>query len=582
MKCTGIFLLFISACFITINTSAQEKEKLSCQALVENFCDNLWASPHFGNIDIKAGKTNYQLRFGAKENDVSNIRYEFLKSLYKNFSSLPADMQLVFNKIKLKQTLNNYINRKDIKKLNVEDMYTAPFFRGSISDLENAMYLVATMRTQEKVPGYIRMKNDEESSEVTNIYYRNLDIAWSELFVAVWKNHPRWKKVKEIFTLVRDEYINLVKNDKSTSESLRKAAIEDLMTVKLVIPGESPLKSNSRQWHTCGIDMTNAVYSPNTHDITICAGEFIGGEALLTLAHEMGHSFSLMRRLQTYLAQSEYGKNIMNLHNLSCEKKHFSCEQWSQFKNNFNSNVSSVQNYTYDDDSFLQNFIQNDLLPIPVGDEMKKLSNRLSKATVRNTINDRSLEGILKTEEILPNSSRVKNFRYLSACLNSARWPSALNSLVNDYTQFELFFAEEYQCQLDKKIPEKDAIKSSMELATDMINKSWAMWMRVPGRYNFIQDARNEDFAQDIEEDVVDSYASRISASILNKMNNVEERRNTYLANIAGYCDKPSFRQAYPVEASVLFKFTNASHSMGQDRRTKLLTPQIREALQCE
>ncbi|MBY0554188.1 hypothetical protein K2P97_06645 [bacterium] len=582
MKYAGSFLVFVSACFIITNTSAQEKPKLSCQTMVESFCDTLWAAPHHGNYDIKDGKTNYQLRFGVKNNDVSNIRYEFLQSLYKNFSTLPADMQQVFNKIKLKQTLHNYINRKDIKTLNIEDMYAVPFFRGSISDLENAMHLVATIRTQKKIPGYIRMKADEESSEVNNIYYRNLDMAWSELFVAVWKNHPRWKKVKEIFALVRDEYINLVKNDKSTSEALKKAAIEDLMTVKLVIPGESPTKSNSRQWHTCGIDMTNAVYSPNNHDITICAGEFIGGEALLTLAHEMGHSFSLLRRIQSYLRQSAYGKDIMNLHQLSCEKKHFSCKEWTQFKNNFDSNVSSLPNYTYDDDKFLANFIQNDLLPIPVGEEMKKLSTRLSKTTVRNTINDRSLEGILKTEEILPNASRVKNFRYLSACLNSARWPNALNTLVSDYTQFELFFAEEYQCQLDKKVSPNEAIKTSIELATDMINKSWTLWMRVPGRYNFFQEARNEEFAKDIEEDVVDSYASRISASILNKMESIEDRRNTYLANVASYCDKPSFRQAYPVEAGVLFKFTNASHSIGQDRRTKLLTPEIRESLQCE
>lgn len=561
---------------------AQEQEKLSCQKLVENFCDKLWAPPHHGNIDLKAGRSNFKLRLGVKKNDISYVRYEFLQSLLKNYSSLPTDMQKVFNKIDLKKSLNDYINRKDIKKLDISDYYSPSFFRGILPQIDSAMHLLAVIRTQEKVPGYVRMMADEESTEVSAIYYRNLDQAWSQLFVAIWKNHEKWQKVKDTFELVRSEYIQLIKNDPNMSAHLKKMAIAELKSVKLIIPGESVTKANSRQWHTCGIDMNNAVYSPNQHEITICAGDFIGGEALFTLAHETGHSFSLMRRIQNYYKESNYGKSIISLHERSCEKKHFSCKEWAEYKSNLDFHMSSLPNYNYEDSKFLESFLQSTLLPVPQGEDMKKISTRLSKTTLRNEINDRSIEGILKTEEILPGGGRVKNYRYLSACLNSGRWPDSLNALINEYTQFELFFSEEYLCQLEKKISEKEALKSSIEVATAMINQSWALWMRVPGRFNFFQEARNEEFAQDIEEDVVDSFASRISASILKKMDSIEERRITYLANIAGYCDKPSFRQAYPEEASVLFKFTNVSHSMGQDRRAKLLTPEIRETLQCK
>jgi hypothetical protein len=295
----------------------------------------------------------------------------------------------------------------------------------------------------------------------------------------------------------------------------------------------------------------------------------------------MGHSFSLSKRLQDYLARSAYGKNIQNLWSRSSQGKHYTCDEWKTFKNNFKMTTNQVPAYEYKDEKFLNTFLSRKLKPLPQGADFETLVNRLSKATVRGEINDRMLENIIKPEEILPDGSKVKNFRYLNPSLNSWRWPNSNITLIFDGLQFELFFTEEYICQLEKKIPSTEALRISIEEATQMIAQTWSLLMRVPGKFSYFQEARDEEFAQDIEEDLVDSFASRVVARVLKKKASIAERRETYLASIGNFCDESSFRKQYPEEDEVFRKFTNLSHSSGLERRKKMLTSHIREALDC-
>jgi hypothetical protein len=257
------------------------------------------------------------------------------------------------------------------------------------------------------------------------------------------------------------------------------------------------------------------------------------------------------------------------------------CGEWADFKKSFTAGTESIKAYPYADDEFLRSFITQKLKPIPEGKEMSELVERDAKAVVREEINSHELEKILKSEEILPNGKRVANFRYLSACSNDGNWSNVNAAYYSENMQFELYFSEEYNCRLQNAENQEKALQDSINVAQQMLQASDRVYLVVPGIYNASILARNEGFAQDIEEDVVDSYASRVTAQVLAHLADRSEIRTRYLGAVAGFCNLPSFTEEFPKEAAVLNSFTNRSHSIGQERRMKLLTPQVREVLQC-
>lgn len=560
---------------------AKENPGVSCHDLVENFCADLWRSPNSGNMDLKSGGQVYKLRFGKTKNGISEARYAFVDSLVKNFRYLPEDIQESFKKTKLEQTLRAYLHRKDTKKLELADNFRPEYARNMLSFLNEAVRPVVMARTEKVFPGYVRMRAEEMSNELDQTFEKNEDQVWSEIFVATWKNNQSWAQIKELFKLLQQEYVIVINEDPDLTPELKAEAIRNLKSVKLVIPGENVTNSNSSRWHTCGIDMNNAFYSGYWHELTICAGDFTSNEGLLTLAHEMGHSFSLGRRLRTYWKESDYGRSVAGLYERSCQDRRFSCEEWEKVKKRLPREGESLASYKYDDAKYLDTFVDRELSPVPEGGELTKLADRLNRGTLRSEVNGRYLEGILKPMEVLANGAEVKNFKYLSACRNYSRWPNTEQVYENEALQFELFFANEYFCRIQKKESETDALRESIKTASELTQDAWKLFMRVPGRFSGWQDARDEGFAHDIEEDLVDAFSSRVVARMLAKNPRIEERRARYLANVATFCDAPSFRERYPKEVGVLREFTNLSHSVGQDRRDKLMTPNIREVLQC-
>lgn len=557
-------------------------EKISCENMVEDFCHDLWREPYLGDIDLKSGDYSFSVRTGQTENGIPWILLTFLKQVQKKYNDFPADIRKAFDQIHLKQKLEAYIHRKKIKNRLPQDLLHEEFYDTIIEPINDALWAVAKIRTNKEKPGYIRMRSYEIPSELSLLAYKNESLAWSDFFVTVWSGSAQWRAVQKLFSDIQQEYISMLEADTDMPPELKKESIENLRTVKLVIPGENPRNANSSRWHRCGIDTDNAFYVPTDHEITVCAGSFNSTDSLLTLAHEMGHSFSLARRRHAYWRKSNFGKDLIGLYAKSCTKQHMSCNEWSDFKADIMSSMKNLKSYTYEDDNFLRGFITQKLKQIPEGKEMSELIERSAKTTVREEINEHELEKILKSEEILSNGKRIPNFRYLAACLNSGNWATDNSALYSDSVQFELFFAEDYSCRLQNAENQDKALSESINVAEDMIKETELVSLTVPGIYNSSQLARNEDFAQDIEEDVVDHFASRVTAKILSRLKDRQEIRTRYLGSVAGFCNYPSFTAEFPKETAILNTFTNRSHSIGLERRMKLLTPQIREALQCQ
>ncbi|MBC7458897.1 MAG: hypothetical protein H7235_11495, partial [Bdellovibrionaceae bacterium] len=476
------FLLWISVFYLVTAQVGSASENLisqnenkSCQQIVEGFCDSLWSPSKLGNLDIKIGKSIWPLRFGTTKNDISQTRYIFLQALKRNMQKLPVDIQQAFQKTHFQRKLNLFLRRKRPDQQNTSDQPRPEYLHGILDDLEDSIKLVAWLRTEAQHPGFLQLAHHQVSSEVRRLKDKNFDQVRSELFVAVWRTEKRWQDVQEMFTKIREEYVNLIKDDQEISSTLKKEMLADLQSLKLVIPGENPAHVNSPKWHNCGIDMENAAYRLSNHEITICAGEFNSASPLLTIAHEVGHSFSLARRLQNYLSSSDYGKNILNLWKRSSEGKNFSCLEWNQFKKDFTSHTSTLPAYNYEHVEVLETYIKSKLLPIPTGSALNALAERLSKATLRSEINNHSLEHLIKPEEILLDGTTVKNDRYLKPTLNFGPWPNPNVALFQHDLQFELFFSAEYGCHLEMKTSSADALRLSIETARLMVQQSWAL-----------------------------------------------------------------------------------------------------------
>jgi hypothetical protein len=578
-----VIAFLLAARLAAASTAASEAltSGAQCLPMVEHFCDVVWDPAHRGNLDFAAGGYSYPIRLGQTPNDISQARYVFLTSLRDHFGDLPADIRSALERTYFRPLLEAYLHRKTPAKLELPDLVRPEFLRGVLSALDEAMTLVSWERVEKQHPGAMHLMADETSFEFERDEAKHLDTAWSDLFVATWRKHAAWAKVRETFELVRAEYRAWISENRLYSGSMKTEMLADLDSLKLVIPGENPAKSNSKKWHECGIDLNNSFYSPVDHELTVCVGDFAGVPTLLTIAHEVGHSFSLTRRLLDYWAHSAYGQSILGLWRRACADRHYSCSEWDAIKKNVASQSSAIPPYKYEDSAFLEKFVEKKLEPVPRGPDLDHLADRMVKSTVRSEMNSHFLEGMIKPEEILPAGHKVPNFMYLKPCLNASRWPRAESALDAPDLQFELFFTEEYACQLERKTPAPEALQKSVEEAQRLATLAWAALLRVPGRYSYLQDARDEEFAQDIEEDVVDAIAADITARILKKKPSLTERRGEFLASIAGYCEKPSFLQRYPEEALVLSRFTNLSHSEGLDRRKKLLTPEVRAALEC-
>ncbi len=545
----------------------------TCLELSDKYCQVLYSAENQGNLDgISLGRT---------KNDIKYSKFYFLKAVEKSFKNQNKDIQFALNKNRVIQKIRKHIYRKPRQSITASDVYKDEWFSDSIEEMKIAFEQLAAVRTEKKLPGYINKLAKDTSPESDLQYYRQLDGIWSEFFSVVWKDEPAWKDVEKKFEIIRSEYLQWNAQDKTITEGLRSFREEQLKSLTLVIPGSVKSRSFDLNFR-CGIDEDNAYYNSTRHQLTVCAGGFVGNEPLLTIAHEVGHSISNSRRLLKYLENSSYGKNFAQIWYDLQKSKFLSCEEWQNFKSKVEIDSKILPPYTFDDRIFLEKFLTKNLRETPTEAEFNKITTRLSKRTMSDEIRGNTISRILKKTDILESGRTIQNMAYLNPEANY-RWSHLALSLVSPGAHFNHFFVEEYNCLLnEKKMSETKSLEDALNEAKNLTAHTWKILLKIGGNFSSYNESIDEELSQDIEEDVVDAYASTVVARILNKKSSVNERRDIFLKSTASYCDPISFRQLYPLETNILHKFTNALHSIGQDRRKKLLTEDIKPLLECE
>jgi hypothetical protein len=569
---SAIFVVTLTLLLHSVVSFAQSTTP-SCLELSDKYCQELNSAENQGNLD--------GILLGRTKNDIKYSKYYFLKAVEKNFKKLSKDLQFALKKNQVIKKIKKHIYRKSRQNISPSDIYSDEWTSDSIDEIRTAFEQVAVDRTEKKIPGYIRQLVKDTSPESDMEYYRQLDVVWAEFFTKVWQDDPAWKEVEKKFEIVRQEYILWNEQDNSITDELRKFRNEQLKSLVLAIPGSTSNRAFDLNFR-CGIDEDNAYYNSSRHQLTVCAGGFVGNEPLLTIAHEVGHSISNGRRVFKYFEASHFGQSFSQLWYNIQKGNHLSCEQWSTFKKNLAKDTEEMAPYVFDDKKFLNQFLTKELRDIPKDAELRKITNRLAKRTLNDEIRNNTISRILKKTVVLESGRSIPNASYLNPEA-TFRWSLLPNALITPSSHFDHYFTEEYNCLLNEKnLPETKALEAALTEARTLTAQVWKLALTIGGKFSSFNEAIDEDFAQDIEEDVVDSYASTVVARILKKVDSVAERRNLFLKSTASYCDPISFRQLYPAETNIMHKFTNALHSIGQDRRKKLLTDDIKPLLQCQ
>lgn len=553
-------LVLLTWLFFSANAS-----EISCLQLSDNYCSELYSKSNLGNLaNIKLGRT---------QNDIKYSRFYFYQAIQKSIKKQDPDIQKYFKKLEILKTIQQILKRKNPDSLNISDINNPGWSADIIYLIKEALFRVANERTEKKFPGFLKLSYLDSNPFWGKEYYRQLDLIWASFFTQVWQDNPQWKNVEKKFEMLRQEYIEWNKNDLSASADLRLFRQIQLESLSLSIPGSTSNVSYENSLN-CGIDEENAYYSNTRHTVTICAGAFIANEALLILAHEIGHSISNSRRISNYIESSSFGSQYRKLWLANQQGQHPTCDEWKIQKQNLQKSLEQLAPYTYEDEKYLTHFISQDLRSIPNKLELNQIGNRLAKKTLNKEIRDHFVNRVIKKIEILETGREIKNEHYLNS-ETLTRWPLFSNSLKDPASHFSSFFVAEYNClRNEKNTSETKALEAALIEARTLTSLSWKMILTVGGKYS--------PYSEPIEEDVVDAYASKITARVLSKMKTVDERRKLYFAATSSFCDPISFRQLYPEETNVLHKFTNLIHSIGKDRRNKILTEDLKPLLHCK
>lgn len=581
MKLAGTLAsLFLSVVALAADP-APRSDLPKCSVMTETFCSNLWAPDKLGNFDLKLNKTEppqiLEIRFGETANSISHARRIFLEAVKKNEANFPADIRRALKENNYFDFVDRYQNRSTPQAFTMKDFREDIWNINPVDKLGRVLWQTASERLNEKQPGYLTTPFRDLSSSSDRAASKELDAVYAEFLTTIWKNEPKWKVVETTFESIRATYIDWVKSNPEIPETLKLEFLEDLRTLKLLIPGSNPKWSRS----DCGINERNAFYNPVDHEITVCAGTFTTGSSFQTISHEIAHSFGIHKRLLRFLDQSAYGKQLTELYKKVDAGEHYSCKDWAAYRARFAKTVKAAKPYVYLDEKMLSKFINRKLTPAPNSKELLKHGERYSKRMTRSFSSSSFTANILKPEEILKSGKKIPNARFMRPTLDR-KWSNPLNILDNDWEQFSMFVTESYNCELEKKTPAPKALEAAIETAQALQIESWKVLLTMGGKYSYLGETTTEGYAQTIDEDLADSIASSVVAMALKKYDDVEERRATYLGAIAGYCDEPSFEESYPQEARVLQRLSNRSHSTMQARRENFFSPEVRASLQCQ
>lgn len=557
------------------------EEPIGCSAMVEEFCDHLWAPKNLGNIDLSLGKaqTPRAIRMGRRPNEYSTAYFNWANRMIAARPKLPPDLRRPLERMHYFELLARSLRRKPNRAMSKAELHADRRLYAQVESIFSSARDEALFARMEPAhPQFFQLTQDSvpfSSWLRLNEYVDRLD---AEIHVALLSDSPEWRAARATFEQIRQDYLEEIQSHPRFSAETKAQWTDRLRTVALEIPGSNPetLDSNGR---SCAKTEGNAFYSPQTHAITICAGYFTGIELSRTIAHELSHALAVRRTVLLHKRASAVAEQLRALQERSCKPTEppQSCEQWAKFKATYQQAARTLPQAEISNREYLACFRKREL-------KGEKPDAEFLSFVAQDRVNDlieyaasRSwFLQLSQPKEFLRDGTVHPNPRHLNPCgfyWAQPQWDNLLNPQV-----ISSFFVQEFRCQ--KGTP-AERLEKSIQVAKDLSLPLMEKELLVAGPFAADRDFERKGYSEDIEEDFADSLSGEVFARALRRQSSLSAKRALTLASLAQLCDQPSVEKQFPDEAAAQKKFYFESHSEGVERRQRLLTTSVRRELKC-
>ncbi len=570
------------AAFPPATLYSSPKGTVGCSQMTEDFCKALWLPKNLGNIDLKVGAKREQIREGRLPNEFGFSLYNYLKARLLARSRLPEEFRTRLEARGFFPKLQAVMNKKPNRKLSVKEKERERYLGKEVETIwDNSIDEVVFSKMNIEKKDFFQLTNDNIPHSLWLKYNEFRDRLEASIVKSIWSGNEAWQHAAEEFQSIRTAFIELIESHTAFSSDIKKEWISRLKSVELVIPGSDPLVWDLMD-KGCASTTENAFYLPTHNKITICGGYLVGVNLIRTIAHELSHALAVRRTIYQYKVTTEAHALVSDLVDRTCKQQPLSCDEWGSWKKKFEKASDKLETVSIPNQEFLACFRKKEL---KAKRPEKEFLEYVSKERVSDVLEYSARRSwflqLTKDKEILRDGTEHANPRYLNPCgfmWNMPKWERLTNPFA-----VSSFFVNDYLCQKKSNPDEKPevilerAVETAKNLSTPLMQKE----LLVPGVFASDREFERQGYSEDVEEDFADYLSGEVVAKLLEKLPQVEDRRSLVLASIAHLCDEPSIERQYPDEAAVQKKYYFDPHSEGVERRQRLLTAPIREALQC-
>lgn len=541
--------------------------------MLDGYCDALYSPGNEGNLRIHNSKEIMEIFQGKTTNDLTGTFYSYSKAKIRNRKSLPNDFNQILEDSNYFSKLINFLNQPKPENMSLDRKIQAIRTNHDLGSLWYAAIAETVMRRMDKqFPGFHKLREDFIPIELQVEMKREKRKLISSISRSIWSNDPKWKKVETSFEKLRLSFLRMIDRLRISNE-LKNDWKDKIREIKLVIPGALPEISDNE----CSTTQANAYYYSHLNVLTVCAGDFNSEDILETLAHEMAHALDFDRASYLFQVNSDIGRSLTSLRNMVCEKKNFSCESWSQFKKNFDHNLSSLEDFEIDAPKFQRCLKRRPTVEKLDDEDLEYFAEQRVTDSLADLASSEVFLRITKEKIPLPNGKKGDNPNYLNPC-NYYLWSKG-EEPINDELNYLLYFTAEYRCSAgESAVRFRNAINQSKQLSLKLEKAV----IEQEGEFSEDYALESEGYSSSPVERFADVIGSYALSEYLYGIPRQLDRRNTFLASSSWLCSKPSLASLYPDEDTVQQEFAFDSHSGLEERKKEFLSNPMRNALGCK
>ncbi len=549
------------------------QERPKCKALLDRYCAYLYSPDTLGNLEVRRAAKPIKVLQGETQNEFSQVFYRYAQAKLRNRNFLPKDFYRALARLQYFDKLEEFLDRKPRRQMNKNQRLSSDRLDYELAYIWSAALSETILsRMTNKYPGFHQVSERLVPFELELERRRIRRNLISDVSRAIWRDDKNWEGVERSFLRLRESYLKVIlKLD--IPEEVRRDWSNRISEVKLVLPGAFPAISNEE----CSTTTVNAYYYTYLNVLTVCAGDFNSEDIAQTLAHEMGHALGIDRSQYLFQSRSNFGKKLNSLRSKICEAKSFSCNDWSKYKEEFQSSLETLSNYQPQLPEFQRCLKRRQTSKVLTAEEALRFAGTIVSDRISDLASGDRFLRITKSEIPMINGKNQKNPNYLNPC-NYYLWTQGEEPIDDELTTL-VYFTAEYRCANGTPSEKmRLAIETAKAMSVQLVSKA----LQIEGEFSQRSVLETEGYSSPPYERFADVIGSYAMAELLAELPLQWDRQNKFLASSSWQCQRPSLASNFPDESAIEKQYVFDAHTEGDQRRKELFSAPIRNAIGCD